>query len=161
MHDFETILAPLNERPTDDLTFFSRHIPISVAIHDTLSKEPVYLVDENPDRLIERFIEALREKQKVIVVDVLKQHPYLSDFQMFPGEVKEQWRQLVNQVPMIGFNSGKYDLNMVKEYFVKKISYNKDGECNEDVFAAKKENNSMFLTLLLNSLTSKTAFDLA
>ena len=57
--------------------------------------------------------------------------------------------------------SGKYDLNMVKEYFVKKISYNKDGECNEDVFAAKKENNSMFLTLLLNSLTSKTAFDLA
>ena len=70
---------------------------------------------------------------------------------MFPGEVKEQWRQLVNQVPMIGFNSGKYDLNMVKEYFVKQISYNKDGECNEDVIAAKKENNSMFLTLPLNS----------
>ena len=46
---------------------------------------------------------------------------------------------------MIGFNSGKYDLNMVKEYFVKQISYNKDGECNEDVFAAKKENNSVFL----------------
>ena len=102
-----------------------------------MSKEPVYLVDENPERLIERFIEALTEKQKVIVVDVLKQHPYLSDFQMFPGEVKEQWRQLANQVPMIGFNSEKYDLNMVKEYFVKQISYNKDGECNEDVFAAK------------------------
>ena len=95
MYDFETILAPLKERPTDDLIFFSRHIPISVAIHDTLSIEPVYLVDENC--LTERFIEALIEKQKVIVVDVLKQHPYLSDFQMFPGEVKEQWRQLVNQ----------------------------------------------------------------
>ena len=161
VYDSEATLALLNEHPADNLMYLSRHIPISVAIHDTLSKEPVYLVDENPDRLIERFIEALREKQKVIVVDVLKQHPYLSDFQMFPGEVKEQWRQLVNQVPMIGFNSGKYDLNMVKEYFVKKISYNKDGECNEDVFAAKKENNSMFLTLPLNSLTSKTAFDLA
>ena len=65
---------------------------------------------------------------------------------MLPGEVKEQWRQWVNQVPVIGFNSGKYDLNMVKEYFVKKISYNKEDECNEDVFAAKKENNYMFLT---------------
>ena len=44
---------------------------------------------------------------------------------------------------MIGFNSGKYDLNMVKEYFVKKISYNKE---DEDEFAAKKENDYMFLT---------------
>ena len=35
---------------------------------------------------------------------------------------------------------------MVKEYFVKEISYNKDDECNENVFAAKKENGYMFLT---------------
>ena len=35
---------------------------------------------------------------------------------------------------------------MVKEYFVKKISYNKEDKCNEDVFAAKKENYYMFLT---------------
>ena len=35
---------------------------------------------------------------------------------------------------------------MVKEYFVKEISYNKEDECNEDVFAAKKENDYMFLT---------------
>ena len=47
---------------------------------------------------------------------------------MLPGEVKEQWSQWVNQVPVIGFNSGKHDLNVVKEYFAKKISYNKDDE---------------------------------
>ena len=35
---------------------------------------------------------------------------------------------------------------MVKEYFVKKIVYNKEDECNEDVFAVKKENDYMFLT---------------
>ena len=96
--------------------------------------------------MIERFIKVLAEKQEAIAADVLKQHPYPSDFQMLPGEVKEQWRQWVNQVPVIGFNSGKYDLNMVKEYFVKKIAYNKEDGCNEDVFAAKKENNYMFLT---------------
>ena len=60
---------------------------------------------------------------------------------MLPGEVKEQWRQWVNQVPVIGFNSRKYDLNMVKEYFVKEISYNKNDECNKNVFAAKKESD--------------------
>ena len=44
MYDFEAILALLNEHPTDNLTYLSRHIPISVAVHDTLSKEPVYFL---------------------------------------------------------------------------------------------------------------------
>ena len=149
VYDFEVIFAPLNEHHTDDLTYLSGHIPISIAVHDTLSEEreeePVYLVDKNPERLTERFIE-VTEKQEAIAANVLKQRPYPSDFQMLPGEVKEQWRQWVNQVPVIGFNGGKYDLNMVKEYFVKKISYNKEDECNEDVIAAKKENDYMFLT---------------
>ena len=148
VYEFEAILVPLNEHPADDLTYLSRHIPISVAVHDTLSEareeEPVYLVDENPEHLIERFIEVLTEKQRTIAADALKQHPYPSDFQMLPGEVQKQWRQWVNQVPVIGFNSGKYDLNMVKEYSVKKISYNKEDECNEDVFAAKKESYYIF-----------------
>ena len=111
-----------------------------------MSKERVYLVDKNPKRLIKRFIEVLRRKQEAIAADALRQHPYPSDFQMLPGEVQKQWRQWVNQVPVIGFNSGKYDPNMVKAHFVKKISYKKEDECNEDVFAAKKENDYMFLT---------------
>ena len=41
VYDFEAVLAPLNEHPTDYLTYLSRHIPISVAVHDSLSKEPV------------------------------------------------------------------------------------------------------------------------
>ena len=55
MYDFETRLVPLNELPIDDLTYLSRHIPISVAVHDTLSKEreeDVYLVDKNARRLV-------------------------------------------------------------------------------------------------------------
>ena len=35
---------------------------------------------------------------------------------------------------------------MVKKYFVKDICYNKEDERNEDVFAAKRENNYMCLT---------------
>ena len=33
---------------------------------------------------------------------------------------------------------------MVKKYFVQNIAYNMEGECNGDVFAAKKENDYMF-----------------
>ena len=45
VYDFEAMLVLLNEHPTDNLTYLSRHIPISVAVHDTLSKGPVYLVN--------------------------------------------------------------------------------------------------------------------
>ena len=82
------ILATLNEHPTDEQTYLSTHIPISVAVHDTLSKEPVYLVDKNPKRLIKRFIEVLTEKQEAMAVDALKQHPYPLDFQMLPKTVE-------------------------------------------------------------------------
>ena len=61
--DFEAILAALNEHPKDDLRYLSRHIQISVAVQDTLSKGPVFT-----------------EKQEAIAEDALKQHPYLSDF---------------------------------------------------------------------------------
>ena len=69
VYDFEARLIPLNEHPTDDLTYFSRHIEISVAVHDTLSEdrerereeESVYLVHKNSERLVERFIEAVTE----------------------------------------------------------------------------------------------------
>ena len=93
VYDFEAILAPLNEHPADVLTYLSSHIPISVAVHDTLSKESLYLVDENPQRLIERVIKVLTEKQEAIAADALKQHPYPSDFQMLPGEVQKQVKQ--------------------------------------------------------------------
>ena len=67
---------------------------------------------------------------------------------MLPGEVKEQWRKWVNQVSVIGFSSVKYDINMVKEYFMKGPSCGKEDECNEDMFAVKKENDYMFLITL-------------
>ena len=97
--------------------------------------------------MIKRTIDVLAKKQEAMAADALKQHLHPSDFQMLPGALQKQWRQWVNQVPVIGFNSGKYELNMVKEYFGNIIlAYNKDEKCNEDVFAAKKENDYMFLT---------------
>ena len=66
VYDFEAKLILLNEHPTDDLTYLSRDIPISVAVHDTLSKEPAYLVHQNPESLTEQFIEVLTEARSNI-----------------------------------------------------------------------------------------------
>ena len=45
---------------------------------------------------------------------------------MLLDEVKKQRIQWVNLVLVIGFNSGKYDNNMVKKIFLNKISYDKE-----------------------------------
>ena len=42
------MLEPLNEHSTDKLVYLSKYTPIRVSVNDTLGKEPVYLVDENP-----------------------------------------------------------------------------------------------------------------
>ena len=46
---------------------------------------------------------------------------------------------LVNQVPIFGFNSRKNDLNLIKEYFMKNLSN------MSNVTVAKKDNSYMFL----------------
>ena len=56
-----------------------------------------------------------------------------------PNEDLIKW---IGQVPVIGFNSGKYDLNMIKQYFVERIAEN----VNAKIKVTKKDNNYMFLT---------------
>ena len=49
-------------------------------------------------------------------------------------------------MPLIHFNSAKYDLNMVKKLFVKEISFNKGRNSSGHIFSAKNENNYIFVT---------------
>ena len=99
-HDWEAIQKPLNEQPTDDLTYIPKHVLVSVAIYDTLSGEPVYLVDKDPEKLVEKFMDALSKKRDAIVKNVETKYPYPSEFVMLSKKVKENWKEWVNQVPV-------------------------------------------------------------
>ena len=141
VYDFEALHKKMNESQTEELTITSRHVPVSVAINDNLTNKPVFIVDQDPGNLINSFIEDLKERQRKIAetVECLYPQPESDDD---GGEKKENpiWRGWVNQVPVFGFNSGRYDLNMIKEYFVKNLSI------ISDVDVAKKENSYMFLS---------------
>ena len=152
VYDFEALCKKMNESQTEELTITSKHIPVSVAINDNLTKKPSFIVDEDPENLVKRFVEDLRERHRKIAekVDSL----YLpggdeeSDDEESGGErvrlprkVRNLWKTWVNQVPVFGFNSGRYDINMIKEYFVKNLAG------ISDVNVAKKENSYMFLSL--------------
>ena len=116
-------------------------MPVSVAINDNLTNEPVFIVDQDPGNLINSFIEDLKKRQRKIaeMVECLYPQPESDD----DGKEKKEdpiWRSWVKQVPVFGFNSGRYDINMIKEYFVKNLAI------ISDVNVAKKENSYMFLS---------------
>lgn len=125
---------------TDDLKFNSQHIPVSVANADNFTNDPTFLVDASPEELIKGFIADLEHRRKAIVEKVAREYP-LPDKESIPESVYEQYKKWCGQVPVLGFNSGKYDINMIKEYFVKHMT-----EQAGEIFVAKKENSYMFLT---------------
>ena len=144
VYDFEAILEKMNEPQTEELTITSRHVPVSVAINDNLTNEPVFIVDQDPENLVKRFVEDLLERQRKIAqkVDSLYPLPKSNDDRVSLSEkARNLWKTWVNQVPVFGFNSGRYDINMIKEYFVKNLAI------ISNVNVAKKENSYMFLSL--------------
>ena len=143
--DFEALLEVLNQCRTSDLTYISKQTPVSVAIHDSLSDEPTFIVHENPKELIRLFVAELKRRQKLIIDDVKETYPKPEDFDMLPDRVQKDWDRWVNQVPVIRFNSGRYDLNLIKRYFVEEIA-KVDEEVVPEIFVARKENDYMFLT---------------
>ena len=50
---------------TEELIITSRHVPLSVAINDNLTNEPVFIVDQDPENLVNRFVEVYeKDKEK-------------------------------------------------------------------------------------------------
>ena len=140
--DFEALAEPMNQKQTDDLVYMSKHVPVSVAIHDSLSESPTFIEHEDPKMLVQLFVEELERRHALIVEEVNKIYPRPDDFDMLSWKDQNAWNEWMNQVAVIGFNSGKYDLNMIKQYFVERIAEN----INEKIKVAKKNNNYMFLT---------------
>ena len=136
--DFEAILKKLDLHQTSDLTINSQHVPVSVAINDNLMNEPIFLEDSDPEALIQEFLEEIQRRQELISKEVWRLYP-MRDEGSIPKSVRERWTEWVEQVPVLGFNSGRYDINMIKEYFVRSLSD------ISNVTVAKKDNSYMFL----------------
>ena len=145
VYDFEALHKKMDESQTEELTITSRHVRVSVAINDNLTNEPVFIVDQDPGNLNNSFMKELHARQRIIAeaTESLYPQPESDEEEKDDGEEKKEnpiWRNWVNQVPVFGFNSGRYDINMIKEYFVKNLAI------ISDVNVAKKENSYMFLS---------------
>ena len=64
VYDFEALHKKMDEIQTEELVITSRHVPVSVAINDNLTNEPVFIVDQDPGNLINNFIGELHARAK-------------------------------------------------------------------------------------------------
>ena len=65
-------------------------------------------------------MEDLTYRQELISKKVWEMYSMLDEESLLK-QVRKKWINWVNQVPVFGFNSRKYDLNLVKEYFIKTL----------------------------------------
>ena len=115
LYDFEAY-GDKNQRkePTDMLIIENTHVPISVSVGDTFQREPTYICEKDPAVLIKKFLEELERRGKNIRNRVRSEF-MPDDVKMLPKAQRIKIEEWCDQVPVLGFNSGRYDLNLIRE----------------------------------------------
>ena len=124
--------------PTRDLSYENEHVPISVSIADTLNPEPEYICSKDPEELIRLFYQALVQRRLLIRGDVEERY-MPSDLESLPGKQQELIKQWCSQVPVVGFNSGKYDLQLIGKYFITHLG-------QENILSGEKQGRIMYMS---------------
>ena len=139
VYDFESYQDTSKAvRPTSDLFYESEHVPISVSLADTLNFEPEYIVSRDPAELIRLFHQSLERRHEAIVADVVKEFSF-SDTEGIPEKQGNEIVKWFNQVPVLGFNSGHYDLKLIRQHFIPLLAQ------DPGTFAAEKNGRIMFI----------------
>ena len=150
LYDFEAY-GDKNKRkePTDSLTIENEHVPISVSIGDTLetaitqdgkpAPKITHICEKDPAELICKFMKELERRGKNIRTKVRDEF-MPADVNLLPKDQRKKIEEWCDQVPVLGFNSGTYDLNLIKKYFTEKLA-----DTTNKVRVAKNGNKIMFL----------------
>jgi len=127
------------KEPTGALTIESAHVPISVSVGDTLEREPTHICERNPVELVHKFLKEL-ERRETSIQDRVRAEFVPEDMHLLPKDQQQKINEWCNQVPVVGFNSGSYDLNLIKNHFASTLA-----EVSKKVKVAKKGRKTMFL----------------
>ena len=140
LYDFES-LHDSNKRieATDNLTYENAHVPISVSIGDTIEREPTHICDPDPKELIWKFMEELNRRGRNIRA-LVRQEFMPKDMHLFTRKHRNALTEWCDQVPVLGFNCGRYDLNLIKKHLAELLA-----GTTKKVQVAKKANTTMFM----------------
>jgi len=77
--------------------------------------------ERDPKVLIEKFMNELQSRASQLRAAVKTQYLPV-DVDMLPKKQQQKIHDWCTQVPVLEFNSGKYDLNLIKQFFVEKLA---------------------------------------
>ena len=97
------------------LTIENTHVPISVSVGDTLEREPTHICERDPAELVRKFMEELERRGKNIR-DRVRAEFLTECVGTLPKAQQQKINEWCDQVPVVGFNSGSYDLNLIKNH---------------------------------------------
>ena len=133
------------KEPTGMLTIENTHVPISVTVGDTLEREPTHICEKDPAELVRKYMEELERRGQHIRTKV--QATFMAgDVGMLPKARCRKIEEWCDQVPVLGFNSGRYDLKLIRKHFAERLS-----DTTGKVRVAKNGNKIMFI--LTNSFS--------
>ena len=140
LYDFEAY-GDKNQRkqPTGMLTIENTYVPISVSVGDTLDREPTHICERDPAVLVSKFMVELERRGKNIR-DQVRAAFIPEDMNMLTKKQCQKTEEWCNQVPVLGFNSGRYDLNLIREHFAERLA-----DTTGKVRVAKNGNKIMFI----------------
>ena len=109
------------KEPTSMLTIENVHVPMSVSVGDTLDRKPTHICERDPAVLVSKFMKELERRMKNIR-DQVRAVFIPDDINMFVKTQRLKIEEWCNQVPVLGFNSGKYDLNLIRKHFAELVA---------------------------------------
>ena len=84
-------------------------------------REPTHICDPDPKELIRKFMEELKRRGRNICALVRREF-MPKDTHLITQKRPRAMTQWCNQVPVLGFNCGHYDLNLIKEHFAELLA---------------------------------------
>lgn len=128
--DFESVMQKIDEKCGDKLEFVSEHIPISESLatnvpgfegeHFILSIDPYNICKQ-----MFEYLDRVAEKSKQLMMNKMKQ--LLERIEVHYNEDERQKflikvESYCSNIPVVGFNSSFYDINLAAKYgFIKEI----------------------------------------
>lgn len=164
-YDFEALLRKVSDKPTDFLQWTQQHVPVSVSLCSNIEghTDPFCIVEPDQDKLVQSMIAALTEMAdrvfelsegrwgwvlQAIAKKVELESPSVAqsdsededkDKSSHPlTKLYAQFESYMSRVPVLGFNSAKYDLNLIKRTLAKYLNLH-DGAA-QGKFVVKQNN---------------------
>ncbi|ULU08451.1 hypothetical protein L3Y34_019562 [Caenorhabditis briggsae] len=121
--DMESRMQKMNDKVSDKLTYTMKHIPTSVAIATNVPgfEDDKFILNEDPNELVKEMFEYfdnIASKASQLMLE--KMQPLLCRLESNDW-LKSKVQRYCEVIPIVGFNSSFYDINLISTPFIQEI----------------------------------------